>query len=354
MTGLTWALDGGFALLLVVLVTRAMLTRDLFEAVVLFIAFGLTLSLAWVRLGAPDVALAEAALGAGVTGALFLNAFQRLARASADSDLPHAYLIDDEPGVRSLRLRAISVGTAAFLAAAFVGVLVGIPAREAVLAEAVNTSLPRTGLSNPVTAVLLSFRAYDTLFEVAVLVLATVTVWSLDREHTPFHQTPGPRGDPVLEGLTSLVVPVAGVTAVYLVWAGTHAAGGAFQGGALLAGIGVLLAASGVIRPGAFGAPVIRVLGLMGLALFIGVGVVFMPWTGSLLTYPEGWDYAITLAVEGTLALSVAVILVELFLDVPAAPEADPRFDRVDPTGDPLGRKLRWDSSRTRRPGEDG
>jgi uncharacterized MnhB-related membrane protein len=34
----------------------------------------------WVRVGAADVALAEAALGAGVTGALFLNAWTRLSR----------------------------------------------------------------------------------------------------------------------------------------------------------------------------------------------------------------------------------------------------------------------------------
>ncbi len=45
----------------------------------LFVAWGLTLSLVWVRVGAPDLALAEAALGAGVTGALFLNAYRRLA-----------------------------------------------------------------------------------------------------------------------------------------------------------------------------------------------------------------------------------------------------------------------------------
>ncbi|MEL7668643.1 MAG: DUF4040 domain-containing protein [Actinomycetota bacterium] len=48
--------------------------RKLFKSVVMFTAFGLFLSLAWVRLGSPDVALAEAAIGAGVTGALLLDA----------------------------------------------------------------------------------------------------------------------------------------------------------------------------------------------------------------------------------------------------------------------------------------
>jgi len=36
------------------------------------------LSLAWVRLSAPDVALAEAAIGAGLTGALLLAALRRI------------------------------------------------------------------------------------------------------------------------------------------------------------------------------------------------------------------------------------------------------------------------------------
>lgn len=46
----------------------------LFKSVVMFVVFGLFLAIAWVRLGAPDVALAEAALGAGVTGTLMLDA----------------------------------------------------------------------------------------------------------------------------------------------------------------------------------------------------------------------------------------------------------------------------------------
>lgn len=80
--------DGTVALLLVGLAFRLLTTRNLFEAVVLFVAYGLTLSLAWVRLGAPDIALAEAALGAGVTGALFLNAWHRLAERSEEGNPP--------------------------------------------------------------------------------------------------------------------------------------------------------------------------------------------------------------------------------------------------------------------------
>lgn len=57
---------------------RTLATRDLFRATVLFIAFGLLMALAWARLSAPDLALAEAAIGAGLTGALLLDAVGEL------------------------------------------------------------------------------------------------------------------------------------------------------------------------------------------------------------------------------------------------------------------------------------
>lgn len=59
-------------------------------AVMLFIAFGLLLSLVWARLNAPDVALAEAAIGAGLGGALMLAAARRAASRLADDKRPAA------------------------------------------------------------------------------------------------------------------------------------------------------------------------------------------------------------------------------------------------------------------------
>ena len=72
--------DLTLVLTLVWLAWRLLATPNLFKAIVLFIAFGLLMALAWVRLQAPDIALAEAAIGAGVTGALFLWALNRINR----------------------------------------------------------------------------------------------------------------------------------------------------------------------------------------------------------------------------------------------------------------------------------
>ena len=85
MSELGWLLDGLLALALVWLAGRALVSADLFRAVVMFISFGLVLSLFWVRLDAPDVALAEAAIGAGLTGSLLLSALMRLERRQDDA-----------------------------------------------------------------------------------------------------------------------------------------------------------------------------------------------------------------------------------------------------------------------------
>lgn len=72
----------GFDLLLVFALLwsawRAITTPQIDRAIVLFIAFGLLMTLAWARLSAPDIGLAEAAIGSGLTGALLLDAFGAL------------------------------------------------------------------------------------------------------------------------------------------------------------------------------------------------------------------------------------------------------------------------------------
>ena len=65
---------------------RALATPDLFKGIVLFISFGLVLALAWVRLDAPDVALAEAAIGAGLTGALLLTTLAKLGAKAKENE----------------------------------------------------------------------------------------------------------------------------------------------------------------------------------------------------------------------------------------------------------------------------
>ncbi|HHY92071.1 MAG TPA: DUF4040 domain-containing protein [Firmicutes bacterium] len=62
-------------LLLVLLLLCALAvgrTRDLLSAAVVFAAYSLIMATLWQQLRAPDIALAEAAIGAGITSLLFI------------------------------------------------------------------------------------------------------------------------------------------------------------------------------------------------------------------------------------------------------------------------------------------
>lgn len=62
---------------------RSLSASRLDLAIVMFIVFGLLMALAWARLSASDIGLAEAAIGAGLTGALLLDAYGSLKRREA-------------------------------------------------------------------------------------------------------------------------------------------------------------------------------------------------------------------------------------------------------------------------------
>jgi energy-converting hydrogenase B subunit D len=94
-SNLTLTLDIVVATALVGLAWTILVTRDLFKAVVLYIVFGLLMSVAWIRLEAPDIALAEAAIGAGLTGALLLSAIRQLQRGPDPGEQPNEVPCDE-------------------------------------------------------------------------------------------------------------------------------------------------------------------------------------------------------------------------------------------------------------------
>ena len=77
-----WLLDIFLGMLMLGMATACLTSRHLFRAIVLFIAFGLLVAIVWGRLGAVDVALAEAAIGAGLTGALLLATWRAIDQPS--------------------------------------------------------------------------------------------------------------------------------------------------------------------------------------------------------------------------------------------------------------------------------
>lgn len=307
------AFDLLLALALVWLGWRLLAADDLYEAVAGFIAFGLLMALAWARLDAPDVALAEAAIGAGLMGALLLAALGEGAGDRRTEDGPQNI---PEPLPAAL---AGALGLALAWALAAPG-----PKAESGLRGPVHAHLDGSGAGNPVTAVLLNFRGYDTLLEVGVLLLAVAAAWSLGAPRPGGAGGPGERPGPVLLAMVRVQVPLMAMLGAYLLWSGVQAPGGAFQAGVVLGASGVLGALAGVSPPWRLGDGPWRLGLAAGFAAFWAVGAGLLAAGRRFLEFPPAWAGELLFLTEAALALSVAATMVALFAGAAAGREEQP------------------------------
>jgi len=267
-------------------------------AIVSFVAFGLHLSLGWARLSSIDVAMTEAAIGSGVTGLLMLRA--------------EAFLRADKPAASAYGFPAkLAVGIlCAGLAGALAYIVVAPPQPQRTLANLAMASLDTTGLGNPVTAVLMAFRAFDTLLEKVVLILALIGVWSLaPNSFWGGAPAPAPIGAPEpLVFLARTLSPIGVLVGVYLLWAGADEPGGAFQGGAVMAAMWLLVMFAGLRGIPQTNDVRLRRLLVGGPIVFLAIGLLGIG-AGAFLAYPEAIAKPLIVIIEVALILSIAATL---------------------------------------------
>ncbi len=302
---------------------RLLQASDLFQATVLFISFGLFLALAWVRLHAPDIALAEAAVGAGLAGVLLFGTFKRIEpQPGPSSQRPGS---DDEPfSASSCRLDQAAacpgrfhylvagVG-AATLTALLVLAVLELPRHGVGLTGIVAQNLGSSGVDHPVTAVLLNFRLYDTWLELGVLLLALMGVFGVRGAHDlrglPMRST----ASPVARRLVGLLGPLVVLVAAYLLWLGDHAPGGAFQAGVVLAAGLVLLRLTGLPSVDRLPRTALLSCVVVGFAAILLLAVLTTLAPHSFpLKYPSAWAGSLILALEAAATVSIGVTLAAL------------------------------------------
>ena len=197
----------------------------------------------------------------------------------------------------------------------FIGLVlavIALPPVAAGLSEYVTAELALTGIRNSVTATLLDFRSYDTLLEIAVLLLAVTAIRALRRGDLPTMRP----GDEILVFLGRILVPVMILIAGYLLMAGLDASGGAFQAGAILAAAGVLLILAGRSVPLRDEGLPIRFGLAIGLAAFVAVGIAGVLVADAFLDYPQRSASDIVLLLEVGVSVSAALALLEMFIGV--------------------------------------
>ncbi|WP_019676818.1 hydrogenase subunit MbhD domain-containing protein [Arsukibacterium perlucidum] len=281
--------------LLLALALASVLSRQLSHAVILYIAFGLLMAMAWARLAAPDLALAEAAIGAGLTGALCFTALARQGQLALSP-------------VVSWQQRC---WPALFVLVTLSGLLLAllqIPASPGPLPALVLQELAGSGVSHPVTAVLLNFRSWDTLLELLVLLLALLG--TLQVAPAPVRQNSWALSRSWSQLLAPLIILLAG----YVLWAGASQPGGAFQAGALLAAGAVVLKLNKQLNWLAWRNIWVRFFAVAGLGVFVIAALaawllqglaaepVWLRWPPQLAKY-------IILLIETFATLAIAITL---------------------------------------------
>lgn len=307
---LVWTFDVVLSLGLLWLAWRALASPDLFKAIVLFISFGLLMALVWVRLDAPDVALAEIAIGAGLTGALLFVSLARLNQIPCN----HAAIHLTQGFFKRQILRWLLIICLLGLLAGLVYAILVLPTYSSGLSVEVTANLKASGVSNPVTAVLLNFRGYDTMLEMFVLLMALLGTWLLGGLSYRSELSAGP----VLDTFSRFMAPLFILAAAYLLWVGAYAPGGAFQAGSVFGAAGVLLLLADWRPRVNFTQWPLRLALVAGASAFVAVGSLTLLYEGQFLAFPAAQAGFLIFFLESLAAISIGVTLAALFLKRPA------------------------------------
>jgi multicomponent Na+:H+ antiporter subunit B len=152
--------------------------KDLLSAIIILGVYSFIMAIIFTRLNAVDVAFTEASVGAGITSVLMLAALSRTQRYE------HHYTKPQRRKPSNLFLKIMSLVLVIVVGAVLVYGTIDMPefgdpeapANKHVSQRYIEETHHETGINNIVTAVLASYRGYDTLGETTVIFTAGISV----------------------------------------------------------------------------------------------------------------------------------------------------------------------------------
>ena len=289
----SFALNVALLLMLVAIAFAVVRTRSLLAAILLMSVYSLA-SAAWLMVAdAADVAFTEAVVGAGVSTIVLLGAIL-LARGETERVNWRLMIV---PGVLAAVVGAVLIYAASGLPN------YGDPASPAnshVGRAYLEATYRDIGAPNVVTAVLASYRGFDTLGETVVIFAACIGValmlgFGSRATLAPPTEIPNDQ-HVVLRVVAKLLIPLIVLFAFYVQFHGDLGAGGGFQAGVIMAVAIILHALVFGLRATMAAVPVslARSVAALGVVVYAGVGIVCIINGGGFLDY----DYLFSPRVE--------------------------------------------------------
>ena len=309
---------GVFLLTLLVITAVAIVrTENLFVAVMLSSIFSLLMAANLFILDAADVALTEAAVGAGITGVIFLSALALTAKREK-SKAPFRWLI----------IGIVSITVLALFYASFDKPQLGDPDAPIHLHVApwyLDKTPELVGIPNVVTAVLGTFRGYDTLGEVFVVFAASIGVLFVlgagEKTTLPRPVNQGLRHHLIPKVVGSLLVPFIILFGLYVQFHGEYSPGGGFQAGAIIATAFILhaLLVGETAALKAIPRNVLLIMTVVGASLYGMVGIAGILMGGNFLDYsvlhsdPVAGQQLGIIIIEAGVGITVCGALLSIF-----------------------------------------
>jgi len=279
-----------FLLTLLVLTAVAIVRTDnLFVAVMLTGIFSLLMAANFFVLDAADVALTEAAIGAGITTVLFLGALA----LTAEHEKPVST-------GRWLSMGVVIVTTLILIYATFDKPRLGdpqAPVHQHVAPWYLEQTPELIDIPNVVTAILGSFRGYDTLGELNVILTACIGVLFIlggrrgqrlrpDDKTLPASAN-GLRHHLIPKVVGRLLIPFIVLFGLYVQFHGEYGPGGGFQAGAIVAAGIILYALLEGEAQALRAVPGSILMGMVigGALLYGAVGIAGIAFGGNFLDY---------------------------------------------------------------------
>ncbi len=172
-------LEGTLVVFVFVTAVATALFRDVLSAIIVFAAYSLGMAILYTVLLAPDVAMTEAAIGAGVTSILLLLTIAKTSRPASDDLFEEIHV----PGLIAVSALALVLLTTVPDAPAVGDPAAPVWSNPDVTQYYIQHTYDDTGVQNAVTAVLAAYRGFDTFGEAVVVFAAGMaTLLVLNRE----------------------------------------------------------------------------------------------------------------------------------------------------------------------------
>ena len=165
-------------LIIVACAIFALFMKDLLSAIIILGVYSFIMAVIFTRLNAVDVAFTEASVGAGITSVLMIAALSRTKRYE------HYYTKEEKRKPSALFSKIMSLVLVIVTGAVLVYGTIDMPefgdpkapTNQHVSPRYIEETHHDTGINNMVTAVLASYRGYDTLGETTVIFTAGISV----------------------------------------------------------------------------------------------------------------------------------------------------------------------------------